>query len=148
MASIAFLVTTVITILFTATAVSSFYGSSPVCISSGEDESLYSCACSEEKFPDDDDTTWQDGQEAVLTFLDGNLLEDGYSDVCINATYYGTRFFLYGGCNDDHDLDTCKTCLQEARSVVSSYCPNATGAQAASRRCCVRYEKYKLCCEP
>ncbi|CAL1409042.1 unnamed protein product [Linum trigynum] len=149
MVSIAFLlrldltVTTTIAIFFFA--VLSFPdGKNPACITP-DDEHLFNYACNKEKLPD----TSKNVQKDLLDFIDRKLHSYNYGgNLCDTDTPtggLGTTFAVFGGCNDSRNVTECTTCLTGARGVVTQICPDAVGAQASSKICCVRYEKYGFC---
>ncbi|CAL1409043.1 unnamed protein product [Linum trigynum] len=140
MASIAYFLVTIATLLFVTTTppVSSFSGTSPFCVPPGED-GLFNLACSGDRdLPDV-------GQQAVLNFIGNNTFRKINADLCADVTVSGTTYYVFGGCNNDFTTEACKNCVPAARSVIIDHCPNGVGAQAAATNCCVRYETYKFC---
>ncbi|CAL1352280.1 unnamed protein product [Linum trigynum] len=58
----------------------------------------------------------------------------------------GTQLWLvhYTSC-EIGTVDDCEACLEDTRRIIRQQCPNRAGAQAASVRCCARYEVYRFC---
>ncbi|CAL1409031.1 unnamed protein product [Linum trigynum] len=121
----------------TTTFVSSYKDSSPACLPPGDKE-VFNYQCSVATLPGG-------VQEGLLGFIDGDKLVNPDTDVCTGDTVSGTAFTVYVGCNRKFPTDPCKDCVNGARTVMRKHCPDAAGAQAAARHCCVRYETYKFC---